>query len=85
MSKIFISSIVNIVQKYQQLEQELQNIIELDEESSMLGEVALVDINSKISKTNILFYETLYDENASCHLALGDGFPECINNNKQNG
>ena len=57
---------------------ELKNIIELDEESSMLGEVALVDINSKISKTNILFYETLYDENAACHLALGAGFPECI-------
>ena len=57
---------------------ELQNIIELDEESSMLGEVALVDINSKISKTNILFYETLYDENASCHIAVGRGFKECI-------
>ena len=58
--------------------EELQNIIELDEESSMLGEVALVDINSKISKTNILFYETLYDENASCHIAVGRGFKECI-------
>ena len=42
-----------------------------------LGEVALVDINSPISKSNILFYETLYDENASCHLALGEGFLEC--------
>ena len=58
--------------------EELKNIIELDEESSMLGEVALVDINSKISKTNILFYETLYDENASCHIAVGRGFKECI-------
>lgn len=58
--------------------EELQNIIELDEESSMLGEVALVDINSKISNTNILFYETLYDENASCHIAVGRGFKECI-------
>ena len=58
--------------------EELQNIIELDEESSMLGEVALVDTNSKISKTNILFYETLYDENASCHIAVGRGFKECI-------
>ena len=46
----------------------------------MLGEVALVDINSKISKTNILFYETLYDENASCHIAVGRGFKECIKN-----
>lgn len=58
--------------------EELQNIIELDEESSMLGEVALVDKNSKIAKTNILFYETLYDENASCHIAVGRGFKECI-------
>ena len=56
----------------------LQNIIELDEESSMLGEIALVDKNSKIAKTNILFYETLYDENASCHIAVGRGFKECI-------
>lgn len=60
----------------------LQNIIELDEESSMLGEVALVDINSKIAKTNILFYETLYDENASCHIAVGRGFKECLKNAK---
>lgn len=58
--------------------EELKNIIELDEESSMLGEVALVDKNSKIAKTNILFYETLYDENASCHIAVGRGFKECI-------
>lgn len=58
--------------------EELENIIKLDEESSMLGEVALVDKNSKIAKTNILFYETLYDENASCHIAVGRGFKECI-------
>ena len=58
--------------------EELQNIIELDEESSMLGEVALVDKNSKIAQSNILFYETLYDENASCHIAVGRGFKECI-------
>lgn len=58
--------------------EELKNIIELDEESSMLGEIALVDKNSKIAKTNVLFYETLYDENASCHIAVGRGFKECI-------
>ena len=58
--------------------EELKNIIEFDSESLMLGEVALVDKNSKISKTNILFYETLFDENASCHIALGRGFKECI-------
>lgn len=46
--------------------------------ASFLGEVALVDYDSPISKTNVLFKNTLYDENASCHLALGDSFPECI-------
>ena len=44
----------------------------------MLGELALVDKNSKIAKSNILFYETLYDENASCHIAVGRGFKECL-------
>lgn len=59
---------------------ELKNIIETDEESSLLGEVALVDKNSKIAKSKILFYETLLDENASCHIALGRGFKECLKN-----
>lgn len=58
--------------------EELKNIIEFDKESSMLGEVALVDYNSKISNTNTLFYETLFDENAACHIALGQGFKECL-------
>ena len=61
----------------------LKSIIEI-KNGNYLGEVALVDKNSPISKSNILFYETLYDENASCHLALGDGFPECIKSNKTN-
>ena len=60
--------------------EELKNILEYDEESSLLGEVALVPYNSRISTTNILFYETLYDENASCHIALGRGFKECLTN-----
>lgn len=58
--------------------EELENIIKFDEESSMLGEIALVDKNSKIAKSNVLFYETLYDENASCHIAVGRGFKECL-------
>lgn len=61
-------------------EDELKNIITMDEESSMLGELALVDKNSKIATSNILFYETLYDENASCHIAVGRGFKECLSN-----
>lgn len=58
----------------------LKGIIESDEYSSYLGEVALVDCNSPIYKTNMLFNDTLLDENASCHLALGSGFPNCIRN-----
>ena len=61
----------------------LKSIIET-ENGNYLGEVALVDKNSPINQSNILFYETLYDENASCHLALGDGFPECIKSDKTN-
>ena len=60
--------------------EELGNIINYDEDSSRLGEAALVDYNSKISNSNILFYETLFDENAACHIALGAGFKECIDN-----
>lgn len=56
----------------------LKGILDTDEGSCYLGEVALVDDNSPISKTNILFKNTLFDENASCHLALGASFPECV-------
>lgn len=55
----------------------LKSIIETDENSCRLGEVALVPFASPIRETGILFYNTLYDENASCHLALGQGFPDC--------
>ena len=56
----------------------LEHLISVDEGASMLGEVALVPYSSPINQTNILFYETLYDENACCHLALGRAFNECI-------
>ena len=55
-------------------------MIESCKGSNKLGEVALVEYNSSISQSGIVFYETLYDENASCHLALGAAFPECIQN-----
>ena len=61
-------------------EEELRNVLETDSESNMLGECALVDKNSKIAMSNKLFYETLFDENASCHIALGRGFKECLPN-----
>jgi len=56
----------------------LKEILNGDELSSFLGEVALVNFNSPISNTKKVFKSTLFDENASCHLALGSGFLECI-------
>lgn len=53
---------------------ELQKIIDTDEGSHHLGEVALVPYNSPINLSGILFYNTLFDENAACHLALGMAF-----------
>lgn len=58
----------------------LKGIIESDSNACYLGEVALVNNDSPISNTNLVFGTTLFDENASCHLALGDGFSECIKN-----
>ncbi len=56
----------------------LKTLIETDEGSHYLGEVALVPYDSPISNTKILFYNTLFDENASCHLAIGKAYPVCI-------
>lgn len=53
----------------------LDNLINFDEGSAYLGEVALISHNSPISNSGILFYNTLFDENASCHLALGRAYP----------
>ena len=51
---------------------------EIDEGSSYLGEVALVPYDSPIRNTGILFYNTLFDENASCHLAFGSAYANCV-------
>lgn len=56
----------------------LKNIIESDDYSSYLGEVALVNYSSPISKTGIVYGNTLFDENSTHHIALGAAFPECI-------
>lgn len=56
----------------------LRSLIEFDEGSSYLGEVALVPQDSAIARCGLLFYNTLFDENASCHLALGDSYPSCL-------
>ena len=54
----------------------LEKMVKMDEGASMIGELALVPFESPINQTGILFYETLFDENACCHVALGAGFPE---------
>ena len=56
----------------------LGTIINMDEGSHYLGECALVPYNSPIRESGLLFYNTLFDENAACHLALGEGFSNCI-------
>ncbi|MBQ2585108.1 MAG: aminopeptidase [Erysipelotrichaceae bacterium] len=61
----------------------LKQLLEFDEGSSYLGEVALVPYDSPVSKSGILFFDTLYDENAACHLALGRPYPENIKGGEQ--
>jgi len=61
----------------------LKSLIETDEGSHYLGEVALVPHNSPISNSKILFYNTLFDENASCHLAIGKAYPVCLNDGEK--
>ena len=56
----------------------LEQMIAMDEGAAYLGECALVPVNSPISESGLLFYETLFDENAACHLALGMGFTNTI-------
>lgn len=61
----------------------LKGLLESDEFASYLGEVALVPHDSPISNSNVLFYNTLFDENASCHLALGSAYPFCLEGGKE--
>lgn len=56
----------------------LADLLKTDEGASHLGEVALVPFDSPISKSGLLFYSTLFDENAACHLALGKAYPTCL-------
>lgn len=56
----------------------LNQMISMDEGASYLGEVALVPYSSPINQSGILFFNTLFDENAACHLALGRGFSNCL-------
>lgn len=56
----------------------LKQLIETDEGSHFLGEIALVPHGSPISAMNVIFYNTAFDENASSHLAIGSAYPLCI-------
>ena len=56
----------------------LERMVAMDEGAAMLGELALVPVESPIYQQGILFYNTLFDENATCHVALGRGFNEVI-------
>ena len=60
------------------MDQLLTNIINSDDGAGYLGECALVPFNSPIRESGLLFYNTLFDENAACHLALGAGFADTI-------
>ncbi|PWA10678.1 aminopeptidase [Pueribacillus theae] len=60
----------------------LKRLIETDEGSRYLGEVALVPHDSPISKTNLIFYNTLFDENASSHVAIGSAYAFCLEGGK---
>ncbi len=55
-------------------------LLDTDEGARRLGEVALVPHGSPISKSNLLFYNTLFDENAACHIALGQCYSKCFKN-----
>ena len=56
----------------------LEKLLKMDEGASLLGEVALVPKESPVNRCGFLFYETLFDENACCHVALGAGFKEVL-------
>ncbi|MGO1060851.1 aminopeptidase [Planococcus sp. FY231025] len=61
----------------------LDEMLQADKGSAYLGEVALVPHHSPISDSNILFFNTLFDENASNHLAIGDSYPTCFEGGRE--
>ncbi|MBP3327942.1 MAG: aminopeptidase [Clostridia bacterium] len=69
--------------KAEKNEELLKELINMDEGSAYLGECALVPYDSPIRNSGILFYNTLFDENAACHLALGEGFSSSIVGNEE--
>ena len=67
-----------ISHKAEKGEEALSRLLETDEGAKRLGEVALIPYDSPISNMGLLFYNTLFDENASCHLALGSSYASTI-------
>lgn len=70
--------IVEVIAQTEEDKELLVKLTSMDEGAGMLGEVALVPYDSPINQTGLLFYNTLYDENACCHLAIGRAFNECV-------
>ncbi len=60
----------------------LKNLINTDSGTRRIGEVALIGKSSPIAMSNVLFFNTLFDENASCHLALGKAYPTTVKNSE---
>ena len=56
----------------------LRKLLETDEGATRLGEAALVPVSSPVNQSGMMFYNTLFDENAASHLALGRGFEFCL-------
>lgn len=75
--------VVEILAESEKTREALEQLISTDDGACMLGEVALVPYDSPVNRTGLLFYNSLYDENACCHLALGRGFTECIHGYRQ--
>ena len=70
--------VVEVIAKDEKHKAILEQLVSIDEGARQLGEVALVPFNSPVNETGILFYNTLFDENACCHLAIGMGFEDTI-------
>src|SRR5699024_9250443 len=64
--------------KAEQGEETLKHLLDTDEGAKRLGEVALVPHESPVSQSGLIFYNTLFDENASCHIALGKAYPTIL-------
>lgn len=70
--------VVDVIARSEEDKVVLQKLVSMDEGAAYLGEVALVPFDSPVNQTGLLFYNTLFDENAVCHLAIGMGFEDVI-------